>query len=378
MSIINNSYIVGVNGRNLVLNTLGRLYVKVRDRYYEIDFKKLIDSGEIKSEDSNLIVEESKIDINSYKYPGDGKLIISLDGGFYITRNNEIKEIVSTQNAVQTQSVQSVQIPVNNINLNEEADDEPILKNIYSVYGIGNKSYKGSETNIYDFDSNSEITFSELRCKWISFLYDSDYLPDIMTKDNWINVFLDENFEIRDFSNPNVIEEANGKIGGDITEYSFVYENLPIDDLSFTGPICWYSIDNVTSYNIFIPGDIVTDENENFKAKVLSVTNNSIYVKMESDSYYRSNKLIKYNTNHRECITVSDFTITDYTDKDFIYLTASSSGNINIKSGTMIKSQNEITLTVNIDFISRDFTLESNSLYIVYLENKYIQFVKLN
>ena len=57
MSIINNSYTVGVNGRNLVLNTLGRLYVKVRDRYYEIDFKKLTESVEEKEKTSDFILE---------------------------------------------------------------------------------------------------------------------------------------------------------------------------------------------------------------------------------------------------------------------------------------------------------------------------------
>lgn len=387
MSIINNSYIVGVNGRNLVLNTLGRLYVKVRDRYYEIDFKKLIDSGEIKNENSNLIIEESKINVDTYEYPGDGKLIISLDGGFYITRNNEIKEIISSQSTNPTtqiesiQTIQSVQNPtVNNItNLSElEIDNEPISKNIYNTYGIGNKTYKGSESNIYDSDLDLEITYSELRCKWISFLYDCDYLPDIMTKDNWIDVFLNENMEIRNFSDFSVINEANNKIKEDITKYSFVYENLPIEDSNFIGPFCWYKIDNVTSYKIFVPGDIVTDENENFKAKVLSVTTDSIYVKMEKDSYYKSNKLIKCNTNHRECVTVSDFLITDYTDKDFIYLTANSSGNIDIKSGTLIKSQNEITITININFISKVITLDSNSLYMIYLENKSIQHIKLS
>ena len=46
MSIINNSHVIGVDSRNLVLKTRGTLHVKVGDRYYEIDFRNLQSNSE--------------------------------------------------------------------------------------------------------------------------------------------------------------------------------------------------------------------------------------------------------------------------------------------------------------------------------------------
>lgn len=82
--IINNSYVVGIAGRNLVLNTLGRVYVKRQDRYYELK----IGEQEIKrdgSEIPDIVVVNTEEDILNLPYPGDGKIIIGADGSLYIT-----------------------------------------------------------------------------------------------------------------------------------------------------------------------------------------------------------------------------------------------------------------------------------------------------
>jgi hypothetical protein len=80
--IINNSYVVGIGGRNLVLNTLGRVWVKVKDRYYEWNFKdqEIASLGESNSS-SEVIILTSKGEVLSLPYPGDNFIIISLDGG---------------------------------------------------------------------------------------------------------------------------------------------------------------------------------------------------------------------------------------------------------------------------------------------------------
>lgn len=56
-SIINNSYFVGVAGRNLVLQTLGRVYVQVKDKYYELKFEGIRVDGNILVPDENKIVD---------------------------------------------------------------------------------------------------------------------------------------------------------------------------------------------------------------------------------------------------------------------------------------------------------------------------------
>ena len=39
MALINNGQILGSGSTDLILNTRGKIYVKVGDRFYELDFK---------------------------------------------------------------------------------------------------------------------------------------------------------------------------------------------------------------------------------------------------------------------------------------------------------------------------------------------------
>ena len=96
------NYGIGVEGKNLVLKTLGRVYVKVKDRKYELvfrpeDLQKMVEgyagesSGSTSS--SNLMFIDSSLDIDNLEYPGDSALIISKDGHLYFTENNWYTEI---------------------------------------------------------------------------------------------------------------------------------------------------------------------------------------------------------------------------------------------------------------------------------------------
>ena len=96
------NYGIGVEGKNLVLKTLSRVYVKVKDRKYELpfrpeDFRDLIKqySGNSKSNEdtASIILLNSTNDINDLKYPGDGVLILTRDGLFYYTENGEYTPI---------------------------------------------------------------------------------------------------------------------------------------------------------------------------------------------------------------------------------------------------------------------------------------------
>lgn len=96
------NYGIGVEGKNLVLKTLSRIYVKVKDRKYELpfrpeDFRDLIKqySGNSKSNEdtASIILLNSANDINDLEYPGDGVLILTRDGLFYYTESGEYTPI---------------------------------------------------------------------------------------------------------------------------------------------------------------------------------------------------------------------------------------------------------------------------------------------
>jgi hypothetical protein len=88
-NILNNSHVIGVGGRNLVLNTLGRVYVKVQEKYYEIDFKNGTVGGN-GSGYGGVIVVNTNAEALALSYPGDNILILSKEGSIYYTQNGTI------------------------------------------------------------------------------------------------------------------------------------------------------------------------------------------------------------------------------------------------------------------------------------------------
>lgn len=96
------NYGVGVEGKNLVLKTLGRVYIKVKDRKYELAFrpedlqqlfKETINSEENSSNNSSFITVDSSTNLESYPYPGDNVLVLTKDGYIYVTENNDYTQI---------------------------------------------------------------------------------------------------------------------------------------------------------------------------------------------------------------------------------------------------------------------------------------------
>ena len=96
------NYGIGVEGKNLVLKTLGRVYVKVKDRKYELvfrpeDLQKMVEGYAGGSEDSvgssAVMFVDSSLDIDNLEYPGDNTLVITKNGHLYFTENNGFTEI---------------------------------------------------------------------------------------------------------------------------------------------------------------------------------------------------------------------------------------------------------------------------------------------
>ena len=88
-----NAETVGSISKDLVLNTFGRIYIRVRDKYYELNYDNtgLDNTSNDSKNDPDIIILESSNDLTSITYPGDSKVILTLDGGFYITVNGEYR-----------------------------------------------------------------------------------------------------------------------------------------------------------------------------------------------------------------------------------------------------------------------------------------------
>lgn len=94
--------ILGNSRRDLVLKTAGAIRILVGDRYYDLDFRSEKQEQEDKDEEitSNFIVTDN---INAYEngaldYPGDGKVIFTLDGNIYYTRNYKYNKYNASSN----------------------------------------------------------------------------------------------------------------------------------------------------------------------------------------------------------------------------------------------------------------------------------------
>lgn len=96
MGTLSNNSKVGDKGKDLILQTSGRVYVQVKDRFYEINFRGEGDEEdkeeEIK-ETSQVLFINSEEELENITYPGNDYLVITNSGKFYKTENEEYTEI---------------------------------------------------------------------------------------------------------------------------------------------------------------------------------------------------------------------------------------------------------------------------------------------
>jgi hypothetical protein len=98
---VNNGYDIGVNGRDLILKTSGKIYVKVADKFYELDFrneqkKDSTKSSEVKEPDVVLLDT-----LTTESYPGDNKIVINNDD-LYLTKGGSYKKINDSKEVQQS------------------------------------------------------------------------------------------------------------------------------------------------------------------------------------------------------------------------------------------------------------------------------------
>lgn len=131
---VSNGYDIGVNGRDLILKTAGKVYIKVADKFYELDFRNektktdTTESSEITQSDVVLLDTLSK-----ENYPGDNKLVINNDE-LYITKGGSYKKVNDSTASQQTDAVE----------FNDSSSDNLFIKVLDNVWSLGDVS-AGSE-----------------------------------------------------------------------------------------------------------------------------------------------------------------------------------------------------------------------------------------
>jgi hypothetical protein len=139
MGTLSNNSKVGDKGKDLILQTSGRVYVQVKDRFYPINFRDTDNPNS--SENSNtsnnsnikgvLIVDN--LETYSGEYPGDGTLVIdSSSGSFYQASNNSYTKLPSS-------AVSDFKSPIN-IQL-EDASQSPLVINSNALVENLNAEY---------------------------------------------------------------------------------------------------------------------------------------------------------------------------------------------------------------------------------------------
>jgi hypothetical protein len=131
---VSNGYDIGVNGRDLILKTSGKIYVKVADKFYELDFRNektktdTTESSEITQSDVVLLDTLTK-----ENYPGDNKLVINNDE-LYITKGGFYKKVNDSTASQQTDAVE----------FNNSSSDNLFVKVSDNIWSLGDVS-AGSE-----------------------------------------------------------------------------------------------------------------------------------------------------------------------------------------------------------------------------------------
>lgn len=157
MGTLSNNSKVGDKGKDLILQTSGRVYVQVKDRFYEINFRG--DDEEDKEEEIEeasqiIFVEDASILDDSYPYPGDDYLIIA-GGEFFRTIDGEYQQIsISTKNTSTFTEPITITTLESPFNINSTA----LVKNLNAQYlnglSSGNFARKDLEETIQKWSIN--------------------------------------------------------------------------------------------------------------------------------------------------------------------------------------------------------------------------------
>ena len=111
MALINNSQILGSGSTDLILNTRGKIYVKVGDRFYELDFKN--EGNKESSITNNTIINNPEQDLSPYVT----KKYLKAALGEYVTKRNW-EDIIQTKDAIENAQLEGFTESITPITVN--------------------------------------------------------------------------------------------------------------------------------------------------------------------------------------------------------------------------------------------------------------------
>jgi len=160
------NYGIGVEGKNLVLKTLGRVYVKVKDRKYELTFKpediqKLIEENISKSENSedseitSITIVNDANELGIIDYPGDNQIIISKDGNLYITEDSNYTPI-SFQFDTESLTLDNL-IIANQLSFNATATNPIIIPTTSLITNLNADLLDSHHSNEFTLKNENEV-----------------------------------------------------------------------------------------------------------------------------------------------------------------------------------------------------------------------------
>ena len=228
---VNNGYDIGVNGRDLILKTSGKIYIKVADKFYELDFRNekqktdTTESSETKQSDVVLLDTLSK-----ENYPGDNKLVINNDE-LYITKGGSYKKVNNSTVSNQPDTVEFDNLTSNDL----------FVQISDGVWSLG-ESASGSEI---EFVQNPKIIWNDY-CFFNSvfnYFFDDVY-GDFDEETFWVNIF----FNTTDSNSINWTAKNKSEI--EKTTITNVYKNqvpVKITDFKDLYESFWYSANTFTT-----------------------------------------------------------------------------------------------------------------------------------
>ena len=148
MGTLSNNSKVGDKGKDLILQTSGRVYVQVKDRFYEINFRgeDEEDKEEEKEETPQIIFVDSEDSLTDLQYPGDNHLILTKDGKLFITENEGYTPVAI---ASQINTTFTIPLTITTLEAPFNINSTNLVKNLNSEYlnGISSSSIARKDLN---------------------------------------------------------------------------------------------------------------------------------------------------------------------------------------------------------------------------------------
>lgn len=157
MGTLSNNSKVGDKGKDLILQTSGRVYVQVKDRFYEINFRgdDEEDKDEEKEETPQVIFVDNEDSLTDLQYPGDNYLILTKDGKFFITENEGYTPVSI---ASQINTTFTTPLTITTLEAPFNINSTNLVKNLNSEYLNGISSSSFARKNLNETISRWTIT----------------------------------------------------------------------------------------------------------------------------------------------------------------------------------------------------------------------------